>query len=611
TPQKPAAMPAAAAPAVAATAATAAGSAAAEDLLETRDDLRPFEGRGDPEQFQRTMEATAEQLAAAPEEDPLEEVNVYLAYERFDQAEELVRNVIAKYPFEHKYKLRLLEIYYSANNKPAYENSARELLDAVGDASPLWASALAMWNEMSPERSLFAPPSAAEPAVGESTDSASAFVDITSDIPGDEATVVQPAEGDDLLASTQVGLTNDFTGTSTLDFDLGAGETAEPMIDLTAPAELPDADDVLDLTETAGEMTKDTDVFDVSGENLLGLADTVENAAAEVAQAPRDFDEFAATAFDDTAPGPLEPDSAEAATVGGFVEEQETDFDISDTVAPAGARLTETTPPAASGDLELDFDIEGLAAAAEPVESTAAEAAPALEDLDLTLDSDLEIGVPDSAEADADLDLSLQDTSELDFDLGAPASTEPPGESEVEFDLALQDTTDFESLSIDDTLELPKSSTARAAGMQPVDTESESLEDLTRSMEASISGLDLDDDKDSILDLSLEPGDAEALDLDFGLDDLGELNGLDTLALDPDELRRQADGVTDRTVALPRDGEAEIDAGLDETDTKLNLAKAYIELGDGEGARAILNEVVTEGTASQQEEARRLLSQLV
>ena len=42
---------------------------------------------------------------------------------------------------------------------------------------------------------------------------------------------------------------------------------------------------------------------------------------------------------------------------------------------------------------------------------------------------------------------------------------------------------------------------------------------------------------------------------------------------------------------------------------KLDLARAYLELGDAENVRSILNEVLTEGNAAQREEARQLLEQ--
>ena len=42
---------------------------------------------------------------------------------------------------------------------------------------------------------------------------------------------------------------------------------------------------------------------------------------------------------------------------------------------------------------------------------------------------------------------------------------------------------------------------------------------------------------------------------------------------------------------------------------KLDLARAYLDLGDAENVRAILNEVLAEGNAAQREEARQLLEQ--
>jgi pilus assembly protein FimV len=47
-----------------------------------------------------------------------------------------------------------------------------------------------------------------------------------------------------------------------------------------------------------------------------------------------------------------------------------------------------------------------------------------------------------------------------------------------------------------------------------------------------------------------------------------------------------------------------------DVDVKLNLAKAYIELGDAEGARSILEEVVQHGVEEQRQEATQLLQQL-
>jgi pilus assembly protein FimV len=49
---------------------------------------------------------------------------------------------------------------------------------------------------------------------------------------------------------------------------------------------------------------------------------------------------------------------------------------------------------------------------------------------------------------------------------------------------------------------------------------------------------------------------------------------------------------------------------LSEVGTKLDLARAYMDMGDPDGARSILQEVLSEGSASQKTEAQRLIETL-
>ena len=64
------------------------------------------------------------------------------------------------------------------------------------------------------------------------------------------------------------------------------------------------------------------------------------------------------------------------------------------------------------------------------------------------------------------------------------------------------------------------------------------------------------------------------------------------------------------------DGESEEGEDLliaddaDQMATKLDLARAYIDMGDSEGARGILEEIATAGTGAQQQEARELLNRI-
>ncbi|WDM58068.1 LysM peptidoglycan-binding domain-containing protein [Pseudomonas sp. NEEL19] len=52
-------------------------------------------------------------------------------------------------------------------------------------------------------------------------------------------------------------------------------------------------------------------------------------------------------------------------------------------------------------------------------------------------------------------------------------------------------------------------------------------------------------------------------------------------------------------------------SGSDEVATKLDLARAYIDMGDSQGARDILDEVVKDGDDTQRQEAKDMLSRLV
>ena len=49
-------------------------------------------------------------------------------------------------------------------------------------------------------------------------------------------------------------------------------------------------------------------------------------------------------------------------------------------------------------------------------------------------------------------------------------------------------------------------------------------------------------------------------------------------------------------------------SSFEEVTTKLDLAKAYEEMGDFEGARELLQEVIKEGNTTQREKAQAILA---
>jgi pilus assembly protein FimV len=93
----------------------------------------------------------------------------------------------------------------------------------------------------------------------------------------------------------------------------------------------------------------------------------------------------------------------------------------------------------------------------------------------------------------------------------------------------------------------------------------------------------------------------------------------DTFAAELDDVNAELESLsnsigeptfTEADAALDGDDDFDFLSGTDEAATKLDLAQAYIDMGDSDGARDILNEVVSEGNAEQKSEAREMLSRL-
>ena len=61
---------------------------------------------------------------------------------------------------------------------------------------------------------------------------------------------------------------------------------------------------------------------------------------------------------------------------------------------------------------------------------------------------------------------------------------------------------------------------------------------------------------------------------------------------------------------MQSDDEFDFEDEGDSANTKLDLARAYIDMGDSDGARDILKEVLDEGNADQQQKAQSMLESL-
>ncbi|MBC9250085.1 peptigoglycan-binding protein LysM [Pseudomonas alcaligenes] len=245
---------------------------------------------------------------------------------------------------------------------------------------------------------------------------------------------------------------------------------------------------------------------------------------------------------------------------------------------------------------------------------------------DLSLDEPVAAKAP-AADLDDSFDLSLDD---LDVDLdvpAAPSSTsalgdldsalsldEPTAAGDMEFDLDMGGDNSADTLALGD--DLADFSLDLEAESKPAAADDEFMLSLDDEPAAPLAAEPADLDLSSDFDLSLADEapaapaqDSFAAQLEEVSAELDQLSG----SLDDELLVSEPLPVA----AAPADAEPNVDddfdflSGTDETATKLDLARAYIDMGDTEGARDILDEVVAEGNDGQQQEARELIAKLV
>jgi len=126
-------------------------------------------------------------------------------------------------------------------------------------------------------------------------------------------------------------------------------------------------------------------------------------------------------------------------------------------------------------------------------------------------------------------------------------------------------------------------------------------------MDFNIGAPETADTSSNVIDFNTAGTTELTSDLDFSAHDSGPVTSGDTEF----SLGGMGDSVAELDSAPAGAVEEGGLPGWDETATKLDLAKAYIDMGDTEGARSILDEVMAEGNDSQKQQARTLAAQIV
>jgi pilus assembly protein FimV len=208
--------------------------------------------------------------AESDEVDPIAEADVYMAYGRDAQAEEILKEALSKDPNRLAVHSKLLEIYANRKDAKSFEQTALKVKGLANGAGPDWDKAMALGHSIDPGNGLYgsggaAPEAPAAPAAAAPTldfdigggaepgagaegkpEAAGLDFDIGATTPAAE-TKSDFAKGGTLIIDSQDVQQQQAEG-SGLDFDLGAagGDDGEKTMLLTpkkpAAAATPDPD---------------------------------------------------------------------------------------------------------------------------------------------------------------------------------------------------------------------------------------------------------------------------------------------------------------------------------------------------------------------------------
>lgn len=268
--------------------------------------------------------------------DPIAEADVYLAYRRYEQAAELIKDALRNDPARTDLSLKLLEIYHLAKNAEAFETQAEAFYAELGGDSnhPLWVKTVEMGKQIAPTHPLFARAAGTAMASAAATDLGEAIMDNSADSKNAPEIMsdVSMADSENIF-SLDVPIEHMTTAAveerpaitdNSMEFDMGA---SVPGAEAPALEETSAASNVMEFDLTLSPATQDNnDAQDTSPRH--GLLSTLDDAPldGDLEFTPKDaqparaetlvtedfnLDSAAIAAFDGTA-----PDDAAAPTEG-------------------------------------------------------------------------------------------------------------------------------------------------------------------------------------------------------------------------------------------------------------------------------------------------------
>lgn len=567
------------------------------------------EAKGDTGEFGSLEDTFSSETAVnLDQSDPLAEADFHMAYGLYDQAADLVNGALEADPSDKALMSKLCEIYFVWGNRDAFVDAATRLNGAIDGAdSAEWDKIVIMGQQIASDHELFA---------GAGVAGATKAVDLSFESEMDEE--------------------------AELDMDFGGGDgTDSEVIDLGATEEEAEEDDGVDF------------LFEAEDESVdLNLDDT---EASPTIESPGDFDVTAEM------PVPVEP-TVETPTIeqqfqgmDGTSELPSLDESLGEAISDSGQEAEATAEINLD---ELDLEITGTNEALE--DTGINEALEGLEDIAEATGRNPELDTSATGIGEA-LDLGeLQGLDDLDAtgmrlapdETGASPMLTPEDETDASLDIDLLEATgrtqvlseDFavETLSDVDPALGDDDATMLAADYGDDDTQVSDDEEIAIASDAETMLAPMDEDEEEYDFAKTEALPPEAFTGNMSLDETGEMPAVagTDVDLDLDDLTA-ALAVSDvgDTVEQPRDDAtveqprptmpeetAEVPTmsiapedmsddlhearTMTEVGTKLDLARAYVDMGDPAGARSILEEVLDEGDEGQKQQAQQLLDTL-
>jgi len=488
------------------------------------------------------------------EVDPVAEADVYMAYGRDTQAEEILLEALQKDPQRTAIHAKLLEIYAGRGSIKQFETLASELYAQTGGVGTEWEKVAALGLQLDPGNPLYSGARAVLPGFDADATmivSPEGLATATSVMPGELAALAEPtaplevssepvavgAETTDFSMPTDMEFSLDTVmpvvedsadESLSLDFDLGSPE-------LEAPAEV-QPEPLIESFESAD--VSDALDFDLGNDLPVSLALALEPAVDE--KPPAAADDFAIDGVDFDLNIPEAMTEAEP-------DEMTPDFSPEGTLVMPSAM-----DEAVSTYIGIDEAPDLPEVPPSPVEEL-----PQIADLDLGLDFDL------------DLDISPALTQKVPGDVAESSLTE----TLVQSSMPLDESAEFDNPGLAETVVNASALGDSSLEFDVKQTDSAFISQSMPSPDFDISSINLDLSTDSTVS---EP-----------------------------VMTEPAESAPIVPEAAPVDP-----VHWEEVNTKLDLAKAYEEMGDLEGARELLEEVVGEGPVDLVEQARAILERI-